>query len=102
MATAALTTRKNKNIDVDLGRKAYTFLFKPIAGAGYVNLYGRDTTDRKRMEETLRESEEKYRAIVENSPELVGILQDGILKYVNRTATEKLRCSLRRAPIAVV
>src|SRR3989337_2524712 len=43
-----------------------------------------------RMEEMLRESEEKYRAIVENSPNFIGILQDGILKYVNRAATERL------------
>jgi len=41
-------------------------------------------------EESLRESEEKYRALVENSPDLVGIIQDGTLKYVNEAASRKL------------
>ncbi|MBS7623504.1 PAS domain S-box protein, partial [Candidatus Bathyarchaeota archaeon] len=39
--------------------------------------------------EAMRESEEKYRAIVENSPNLIGIIQDGYLKYVNKAACER-------------
>ena len=39
----------------------------PPVGAEYVNMYGRDITDHKRAEEALRESEERYRVLFENS-----------------------------------
>lgn len=47
-----------------------------------------DITQRKQTEQTLRESEEKYRAIVENSPNFVVIIQDRSLKYMNRAGCE--------------
>ncbi|MBN1762007.1 MAG: PAS domain S-box protein [Methanomicrobia archaeon] len=43
-----------------------------------------DITERKRVEETLQESEEKYRNLVERANDGIGILQDGVVKYANQ------------------
>ncbi len=47
-----------------------------------------DVTDRKEAEQKIVESEEKYRALVENAQEAILIAQEGVLKYVNRAAVD--------------
>ena len=67
LATETLASQLNRSIDVELGEKVYAFFLVPIADAGYVNSYGRDITERKRMEKELLKSEEKFRSIAERS-----------------------------------
>lgn len=45
----------------------------------------RDVTDKVRAERSLRTSEERYRQLVEHSPEAIIVHRDGILLYINKT-----------------
>jgi len=58
----------SRNVDVEFDGRFYSFFVKPNVEAGYVNLYGREITERKKAEEALRASELKYRALFENIP----------------------------------
>jgi PAS domain S-box-containing protein len=61
-----------------------------IAGAIMISFTAFALVRFKTANEVQRESEEKYRVIAENSPNFVGIIQDGLLKYINRTAVDRL------------
>ena len=46
----------------------------------------RDVTERMRIESTLKESEEKYRMVVENAMEAIFVAADGMIKFSNYRA----------------
>jgi PAS domain S-box-containing protein len=49
----------------------------------FVLWVAREITTNKKTEKALRESEERYRHLVEYSPDIVGVHQDGILLFIN-------------------
>ncbi|MEO6864320.1 MAG: EAL domain-containing protein [Gemmatimonadaceae bacterium] len=57
---------------------------------GIIGLIGvsRDVTDKVRAERSLRTSEERYRQLVEHSPEAIIVHRDGMLLYINKTGAE--------------
>ena len=44
---------------------------------------GTDITEHKRAEQVLRQSEEQYRQVVEQSGQAIVIVEDGIIQYLN-------------------
>jgi len=56
-----------------------------------------DITERKWAEETLKESEEKFRLLSEQNLLGIVILQDGLVKYVNNAASEITEYSIEEA-----
>lgn len=66
-----------------------TELLCEIAGdLSYGVLMQRTRDDRQKMERELAESEERYRILVENASDIIVLLQDGEVKFVNNKAVE--------------
>jgi PAS domain S-box-containing protein len=64
-----------------------------------------DTTEQRRLEEELRESEARYRTLIEESPDGVFLVEDGLFRFVNRRFLQMFRttsaeCVDRLGPLA--
>ncbi len=79
--------RKNGDIfSTDLSPTLITF-----AGKNYLLMIFRDITERKQSEDALRESEEKFKSITENSADAIFIAdQNGKYIYTNKAVTTML------------
>jgi len=60
---------------------------------GKIQAVATNITDRKKAEETLRESENRYKAVVDNAQEGIVVVQDKMLKFVNPKVTSIMGCT---------
>ncbi len=60
---------ENREYEQTIDKRIYAFLLSPRPESEYVNIYGRDITENRHSQRALEESEERYRAFIENSPD---------------------------------
>jgi PAS domain S-box-containing protein len=87
VALSGLATDFEDVVELPSGKRWFWSILQPIReenGNVYaVQVVSHDITERKRVEEALRESEAKYSALVEQAADGVVIVQDGIIKFAN-------------------
>ena len=64
------------------------FVFDTEGTPKAITVVTRDVTERKQAERALQESEAKYTTLVEQANEAIFIVQDGVIKFVNKAAIE--------------
>jgi len=87
-AVTALARGAEYDSEVEAGSRTFSLLCAPVAGPGFVNIYFRDITRQKRAETALRESEERFRSVLDNSRDCIYRLnlQTGYYQYVGPSA----------------
>jgi len=87
LAKEALNSGKVSTLEFncDDGR-IFLVTLAPVVKGGYLNAYGVDITECKRVEKALRESEQKWRSLAENAPDVILTIDpDGTILFLNRT-----------------
>ncbi|MBU0515972.1 MAG: PAS domain S-box protein [Proteobacteria bacterium] len=62
---------------------AFYLVYRAIIQTGLEEPYGLMFRELQQSQVALQESEEKYRAVVENADEAIMVVQDGKIRFVN-------------------
>jgi len=84
---------RNQKISKDMiiNDKIFLFEFVPIINEQYVNIYGKDVTAEKIAEQSLKESEEKFKKFFEKNPDYCYLLSpEGTFIDINESALKVL------------
>jgi len=86
----ALRTQQAQAFVMDCGLSGRRCIFEVSAypSRGGISVFGRDISERRRTEETLEKSEERYRTFTENAGEAIFVVQDGMIKFMNPQGEE--------------
>ena len=76
--------RKGREFILDCSRSIIRRGNKPVA----IMVIGRDITESKKAEERIKESEEKFRTLAEESPNMIFVNAKGHIVYANRKCEE--------------
>jgi PAS domain S-box-containing protein len=90
-----LSKQSEKSFDLKLGKQVYSVTVTPVMDSNYANIYGMDITERRKAEEQLKESENKYRELFETSIDAIATSDmDGHFIDCNQSCQKMLGYSL--------
>ena len=82
MIKSALQSNESKTLEAKCQDVIYLVTFAPVTDSNYVNLYALDITDRKETEDALKKNEKMFRAIFEQSPMGVAIIDSKSCEFM--------------------
>ena len=91
--TESLETEMPQTLEVEALGISWEAHWVPVAGELYLH-YAFDITDRKKAEQALVESENKFKTFAEQALAGMYIIQDGIFKYINPKFAEMFGYSI--------
>ncbi len=87
-----LKTEKPVEFEMETNGRMFNIVITPTGDTGYVNLYGRDITNRKLAEQALKKSETEYRNLFEHASDAIYIADADTRQFlmVNKNACNQI------------